>query len=57
MNSEICTSEVAKENPELLVRISCALLEAADYRSEHIEDIAEAVAKVPGGQGYISHVD
>ncbi len=45
MNSEICTSEFAKENPELLVRISCALLEAADYRSEHIEDIAAAVAK------------
>lgn len=45
MNSEICTAEFAEKNPEVLVRISCALMEAADYRIAHIEEVARAVAK------------
>jgi NitT/TauT family transport system substrate-binding protein len=45
MNSEICTSKFAENNPDVLVKIACALIEAANYRAEHIEDVAVAVAK------------
>lgn len=45
MNSEICTREFMDENKEVLVRVSCALLEAADYRSANIEEVAVAVSK------------
>ena len=45
MNSEICTAEFARKNPDVLIRIACALLEAGDYRSEHIKDVAAVVAK------------
>lgn len=49
MNSEICTKEFYENNYDLIVRISCALAEAADYRSANIEEVAKAVAKQTEG--------
>lgn len=49
MNSDICTVDFYNNNYDVLVRFTCALAEAADYRSENIEEVARAVAKQTEG--------
>jgi NitT/TauT family transport system substrate-binding protein len=45
MNSCITTTQFAEKNYDVLVRYARALLDAADYRSANIEEVAKAVAK------------
>lgn len=44
-SSFITTQKYADEHHDILVRFSRALQKAADYRNEHIEEVAEMVAK------------
>lgn len=44
-SSFITTQKYADEHHDVLVRFSRALQKAADYRNEHIEEVAEMVAK------------
>ena len=44
-SSFITTQKYADEHHDILVRFSHALQKAADYRNEHIEEVAEMVAK------------